>query len=52
MVAKYLVDSFLILGAKYKAEIIVGKAINANIASTIFTAKSNESTDPRINVKT
>ena len=44
--------SFLILGAKYKAEIIVGKAIKANMASTIFTAKSNDKTDPRINVKT
>tara|TARA_B100000214_G_C23508762_1_gene419584 strand:- start:23 stop:214 length:192 start_codon:yes stop_codon:yes gene_type:complete len=49
---KYFSDSILILGAKYNAEIIVGKAIRANIASTIFTAKSKESTEPTTKVIT
>ena len=39
-------------GAKYNAEIIVGKAIKANIASTIFTAKSKDKTEPIISVRT
>ena len=39
-------------GAKYNAEIIVGKAIKANIASTILTARSSDKTEPKTNVKT
>ena len=46
------ITHFKKIGEKYKAEIIVGIAINANIESTILTARSKESTDPITSVKT